>query len=120
MTAGKWVRRGFLRRSMTPASAALLCKPCAILPGRARTAERKAQPIRLGGPAFAETLDPEELALAHRKLGYSAAYCPNVSLSDSAKIHAYADAFAKHDVVIAEVGRWINLLDADAEKRRFN
>src|SRR6266568_5066777 len=120
MKAGKWTRRVFLRRSITLSSAAVLCEPCAILLSQARTVERKRLPIRLGGPAFAETLDPEELALAHRRLGYSAAYCPNVSLSDSAKIHAYAQAFAKHDVVIAEVGRWVNLLDADAEKRRLN
>jgi sugar phosphate isomerase/epimerase len=77
-------------------------------------------PIRLGGPSFAKTDDPEALALAHRKLGYSAAYCPNVALSDSDKIRAFRDAFAKHDVVIAEVGRWCNLLDADPGKRRKN
>src|SRR5262249_44303785 len=85
-----------------------------------QAAQRKCLPIRLGGPAFADTKDPEELGLAHRKLGYSAAYCPNVSLNDSDKIRAYADAFARHDVVIAEVGRWVNLLDGDPEKRRLN
>ena len=43
------------------------------------------------------------------------------------KIEEYKDrigeisrAFAKHDVVIAEVGRWCNLLDADAAKRSAN
>jgi sugar phosphate isomerase/epimerase len=76
--------------------------------------------LRLGGPAFAKTEDPEELALAHRKLGYRAAYCPGVPLSDAARIKALADAFAKHDVVIAEVGRWVNLLDADPGKRKQN
>ncbi len=78
------------------------------------------KPLRLGGPAFANTEDPEALALAHRRLGYRAAYCPNVPLTDGARIRALSDAFAKHDVVIAEVGRWVNLLDVDAEKRRKN
>ena len=77
-------------------------------------------PLRLGGPVFVSTEDPEALAVAHRKLGYRAAYCPGVDLKDSAKIRAYAEAFAQHDVVIAEVGRWVNLLDGDAEKRRRN
>ncbi len=69
---------------------------------------------------FTPTNDPEELALAHRKLGYRAAYCPGVSLNDTPRIQALAAAFAKHDVVIAEVGRWVNLLDRDPDKRRQN
>ncbi len=60
--------------------------------------------------------DPEGLALAHRKLGYRAAYCPAVGLNDKERIREIAAAFAKHDVVIAEVGRWCNLLDADPDQ----
>ncbi len=81
---------------------------------------KKARSIRLGGPVFDRTQDPEELALAHRKLGYRAAYCPNVKLADKERIKAFRDAYAKHDVVIAEVGRWVNLLDADPAKRKAN
>lgn len=76
--------------------------------------------IRLGGPVYVKTDDPVELAAAHRRFGYRAAYCPNIPLKDSARIQATAEAFAKQDVVIAEVGRWVNLLDADADKRRAN
>jgi sugar phosphate isomerase/epimerase len=76
--------------------------------------------VRLGGPDYAKTKDPEELALAHRKLGYRAAYCPNIRLEDAESVRATAKAFAKQDVTIAEVGRWCNLLDADPEKRRAN
>ncbi len=76
--------------------------------------------VRLGGPVFGEVKDPDELALAHRKLGYRAAYCPNVAVSDTDRIRALGQAFARHDVIIAEVGRWVNLMDADAEKRRQN
>jgi sugar phosphate isomerase/epimerase len=80
----------------------------------------KSLPIRLGGPSFAKSEDPEELARVHRALGYSAAYCPNVPLNESARIRAVADAFAKQDVVIAEVGRWCNLMAADAGERARN
>ena len=58
--------------------------------------------------------------MAHRKLGYSAAYCPRATLEDPARIRAITDAFAKQNVIIAEVGRWVNLLDADAAKRAAN
>lgn len=94
--------------------------PCASLAAEAPSSDSRRQPIRLGGPANAKTPDPDALALAHRALGYRAAYCPNVPLQDADRIRAILEAFARHDVVIAEVGRWCNLLDADAEKRRQN
>ena len=112
-------RRAFLQTSLYTIAAASFVSGLA-LPRSASGSARKCAPIRFGGPAFADTQDPEELAATHRKLGYSAAYCPNVSLNDTSKIRAYADAFARHDVVVAEVGRWVNLLDADSEKRRLN
>jgi len=102
------------------AATTALLQPTAMLFGEAPTAKPGRQSLRLGGPSFAATEDPEALALAHRKLGYRAAYCPDVSLKDTDRIDALAAAFAKHDVVIAEVGRWCNLLDADPEKRRKN
>jgi sugar phosphate isomerase/epimerase len=113
-------RRAFLQTTLQSVTAVAACVSGMSFPKSAQGSGRKSLLIRLGGPAFADTQDPEQLAVAHRKLGYSAAYCPNVSLNDSAKIRAYAEAFAKHDVVVAEVGRWVNLLDADAEKRRLN
>lgn len=76
--------------------------------------------VRLGGPIYVTTDDPVELARAHRQLGYGAAYCPKVALEDSARIQAIADAFKAAEVVIAEVGRWVNLLDADPEQRAAN
>jgi sugar phosphate isomerase/epimerase len=88
--------------------------------GRSASDSLRLKALRIGGPAYAKTLDPEALALAHRKLGYRAAYCPEVSINDSDKIKAFASAFAKQDVIIAEVGRWCNLLDADSEKRSKN
>ena len=76
--------------------------------------------IRLGGPIFNPSHDPEELALAHVKLGYRAAYCPHVSLDDKQRIRDIARAFAKHGVMLAEVGRWVNLMEADSGKRAEN
>lgn len=80
----------------------------------------KRHSIRLGGPVFGAPEDPEELALAHRRLNYRAAYCPNVDLGQRDRIQAISKAFDKHGVVIAEVGRWVNLMDADPEKRKAN
>ncbi|MGO8680404.1 MAG: sugar phosphate isomerase/epimerase family protein [Limisphaerales bacterium] len=105
---------------MTVAAAAALAGPGRLAVPRAEAGQPKLRPIRLGGPIFEKSGDPETLALAHRKLGYRAAYCPGVSLNDSDRIRALAEAFARHDVVIAEVGRWVNLMDTDPEKRRKN
>lgn len=79
-----------------------------------------ATPLCLGGPIFLKSDDPDELAAEHRRLGYGAAYCPDVKLSDSDRIKAIERAFARANVTIAEVGAWRNMLDPDAEKRRAN
>jgi sugar phosphate isomerase/epimerase len=76
--------------------------------------------IRLGAPVFNAPADPDELALAHRQLGYRAAYCPSIPLTDAERIRDTEQAFARHDVAIAEVGRWVNLMDADAGRREAN
>jgi sugar phosphate isomerase/epimerase len=76
--------------------------------------------LRLGGPIFLKSDDPAELARAHRALGYNAAYVPQVTLKEPERIKAIEKAFAAENVVIAEVGAWKNMLDADAAKRREN
>lgn len=76
--------------------------------------------MNFGGPVFLKSEDPVELAREHRRLGYSAAYCPKVELKDKDRIRAIADAFQREKVVIAEVGAWVNMLDPDAEKRAKN
>jgi sugar phosphate isomerase/epimerase len=88
------------------------------------TAERRlrASPnrIRLGGPVFLKSDDPDQLAAEHRRLGYSAAYCPQLDVNNTERIRATERAFAKAGVVIAEVGAWKNLLDPDQAKRSEN
>lgn len=78
------------------------------------------RPVRLGGPIFLKSDDPAELAREHRRLGYSAAYCPAAEVSDTDRIRAIRDAFAGANVVIAEVGAWKNMLDPDAAARKAN
>jgi sugar phosphate isomerase/epimerase len=78
------------------------------------------KPLRLGGPIFLKSDDPDELAREHRRLHYSSAYVPTVNLADTDKINAIRKAFAAQNVIIAEVGAWVNMLDQDPEKRRKN
>ncbi len=80
----------------------------------------KPRSLRLGGPVFLKTDDPVELAHEHRRLGYRSAYCPPVDLKDSRKIETIRKAYAAQDVIIAEVGAWKNMLDADPQKRQAN
>jgi len=92
----------------------------ALSPSRTVAAGSKS-PIRLGGPIFTTSDDPVALAREHRRLGYSAAYCPEMAtLSDSKLLNEIDRAFATENVVIAEVGAWKNLLDPDPVKRREN
>lgn len=85
--------------------------------GRLRAAGR---PIRLGGPIFLKSDDPHELAREHRRLGYSAAYCPPAVSTDTERIRSIREAFSAENVVIAEVGAWKNMLDPDPRARKAN
>jgi sugar phosphate isomerase/epimerase len=76
--------------------------------------------IRLGGPIFLQSEDPEELAREYRKLGYSAANCPKATAEDKDRVGAIRKAFAAQDVIIAEVGAWVNMLEPDSQKRQAN
>ena len=120
MSRTEWNRRRFLHTAVGAAGVGLVASRRLMAQGASTRPDNRLRPVRLGGPVFDAGNDPEAMARAHRKLGYRAAYCPEVSLHDTARIRAVEDAFAKHDVVIAEVGRWCNLLDADPEKRKAN
>ena len=89
------------------------------LPALLRAANK--HDVRLGGPIFLKTEDPVEMAREHKRLGYSAAYCPPwYKPTDTAAIAAVQKAFAAEDIVISEVGAWVNMLEADAAKRKVN
>ncbi len=98
-------------------SSAAVGAASAIVPPRARGATGG---IRFGGPIFLKSSDPEELAREHRRLGYSAAYCPPATVTDEALLAKIEAAFRQQDVVIAEVGAWVNMLDPNPEKRAKN
>ena len=91
-----------------------------ILTGFKQVSFSESMPLRLGGPIFLKSEDPAELAKEHRRLGYSAAYVPNLNIKETAKIDAVRKAFAAENVIIAEVGAWVNMLDRDPEKRKKN
>ena len=78
------------------------------------------RPVRLGGPVFLQSDDPAQLAREHRRLGYSAAYCPAGQAADTARIEAIRQAFSRENVVIAEVGAWKNMLEPDSRVRHSN
>lgn len=92
----------------------------AAIAGAATVSAAQPRPIRLGGPIFLKSDDPVELAREHRRMGYSAAYCPEAKAEDAARTRAIQNAFAAENVVIAEVGAWRNILDPDARKRAAN
>jgi sugar phosphate isomerase/epimerase len=96
----------------------LLASPAVALLSRSLSAAR--QPVRLGGPIFLKSDDPAALAKEHRRLGYSAAYCPQAKADDREHTRAIQQAFAAENVVISEVGAWKNMLDPDESKRREN
>ncbi len=114
MRASSQSRRNFLKSAGRAAVASW------IYSGASRVRAAGSSDMRLGGPVFLKSDDPGELAQAHRRLGYRAAYAPEVSLKDSEKIKAIIKEFAAHDVAIAEVGAWVNMLDPEPEKRRKN
>ncbi len=92
----------------------------ALAPFAVRQASAKGNPIRFGGPIFLKSEDPAELAAEHRRLGYSAAYCPPAKVSETERVRAIEKAFHDAGVVISEVGAWKNMLDPDSTKRREN
>jgi sugar phosphate isomerase/epimerase len=73
--------------------------------------------MRLGVSLETHSDDPEEIARAYVDAGYAAAVCPPVSLDQPERIRAIRAAFARHDVMLAEVGVWNNMLDPDPARR---
>lgn len=110
-------RRDFMKKAILAGSAVAAT---GVAWTGAVTASEPGNRVRLGGPVFVQSRDPEELAKAHQRLGYRAAYCPEVKLTESDRLRAIQESFKKADVVIAEVGRWVNLMEADPGKRKAN
>ena len=76
--------------------------------------------MRLGVKLDTSNDDPEEIARAYVDAGYSAAICPPVSLDQPEHIRGLRDAFARYDVMLAEIGVWNNMLDPDPARCAAN
>ena len=74
--------------------------------------------IRLGGPLFEKIDSPDTWIAALKKQNYRAAYCPLEPGSSSEEIKAYEQASKKADIIISEVGVWINLISPDEQVRK--
>lgn len=88
--------------------------------GAAALPARSGPPLLPGAPVFLQTDDPRELAREARRLGYSAAYCPQARPGDTPRLRAIEAGFAAEQVVLAEVGVWVNLMEADPARRKEN
>jgi len=117
-------RRSFLKTSLTT-SAALVTGGVAMFHDRtsltvAQTSGNQKKSVRIGAPTFFSEEDPDAWAKNASEQQYRAVYAPGVALNDTDRIKAFRNAAEKHDLVIAEVGRWCNMMDADPEKRKTN
>jgi sugar phosphate isomerase/epimerase len=76
--------------------------------------------MRLGISLDIGSDDPDEIAHAYVSNGYGAAVCPPVTLNQPERMRAIREAFARHEVLLAEVGVWNNMLDTDLQRRNAN
>jgi sugar phosphate isomerase/epimerase len=76
--------------------------------------------MRLGLSLRTGSNDPDAIARAYVDEGYAAAVCPPVTLDQPDRIRAIRTAFARHDVMLAEIGVWNNMLHPDPAERSAN
>ena len=74
--------------------------------------------MRLGSPLPITWNSPDGWIATLRRLGFRTAHWPLDDDADAATERAYADAAARADVVIAEIGVWNNPLSPDDATRR--
>jgi sugar phosphate isomerase/epimerase len=76
--------------------------------------------MRLGVSLHTESDEPDAIARAYVDAGYSTAVCPQVTLDQPERMRAIRAAFARHDVLLAEIGVWNNMLDPNPARRAAN
>ena len=111
-STGTW-----LNAQESPRRGGLLRRPAA------RQAENsQTRPLRLGAAQLHITdTDLDEWAQRVVDRRFSAVNPPrSVTLNDKERIKAFLEVVKKHDLLVAEVGRWVNLMDADPKKREEN
>lgn len=76
--------------------------------------------MRLGIAKALEHSSSDEWAHKHRSLGCGAVVFPIDYNSEDSLINAYVNAAKKYDLVIAEVGIWVNPICSDEKQREHN
>ena len=76
--------------------------------------------MRFGASLSMNFTEPEVIARSYVEAGYSAAVCPPVSLDQPERIKTIREAFARHDVMLAEIGVWNNMLHPNPAQRAAN
>jgi len=74
--------------------------------------------IRLGGPVFGDTSDPEQWIRLLKDKGYTAAYCPVEPGTSDSIVKAYENAAKKAGIIISEAGAWSNPISRDEKTRK--
>jgi len=74
--------------------------------------------VRLGAPVPGKFNDPVEWIKAVKSLRYSAAYCPVQPGASQDLVRSFRAEAKKHNILIAEVGVWNNMLAADETARK--
>ena len=80
------------------------------------------RPLRLGAAQLhISDADPEAWAQRAVDRKFRAVNAPgNLNVNDTDRIKAFTQAVEKRNLIFAEVGRWVNLMDADPQKREAN
>lgn len=76
--------------------------------------------MRLGASLSIDNTDPVAIARAYVESGFAAAICPPVTLDQPERIKDIRKAFAQHDVMLAEIGIWNNMLHPAKAQRATN
>lgn len=77
--------------------------------------------MRLGGPILTDTLDYGAYLAEVVRQGYRAAACPaGITIDEMDKIGRIKRIYREADVVISEVGVWVNPLEPNLQQRRTN
>jgi len=74
--------------------------------------------MKLGGPIFKKTDNPEAWIREVARLGYHAASCPIEPSEPDEVVQAYAAAAKSANIVISETGAWSNPISPDESIRR--
>jgi len=90
--------------------------------------------LRFGGPTFFSSSTAAEAGTSHSEAGidphlivkklkekrYTAAYAPQIRISQTDEIREIRRIFEAADIMLAEVGYWENLLDTEQTERQKN